>query len=431
MQTPIPKLTSRFAPMWRRKELPALVWSFIYFFCLLCAYYVLRPVREEMGVQGGVENLPKLFTGTFLAMLAVVPLFGWASSRWPRARLLPVVYVFFMTHIIGFYFLFKQGVNLALVAQAFFIWLSVFNLFVVSVFWSFMSDIFRNDQAKRLYGVIAAGGSLGAIAGPTLTAALVAHIGIANLLLMSCLFLFFALICIVKLNRWAVHAPHHSAAEQRGYALGGNVLAGIKLAFTSRYLLGVCGYVLLLSTLGTFLYLEQMRIISTSMPSSIERTQLFAQIDMVVNILTLFVQFFVTAQLVLRFGVTFCLMLMPLVSMVAFGAVSLVPTLAVIVSLGVVRRAMEYAITRPSREVLFTVVSREERYKAKNVIDTVVNRGGDALSSWLNAGIKALGASTAHIALIAVPLSAIWAVLGYYLGRKQEQLAQEIAARKE
>jgi AAA family ATP:ADP antiporter len=424
MQTPATYRLTRFAPTWQREEFPALAWSCIYFFCLLCAYYVLRPVREEMGVQGGVDNLPYLFTGTFLCMLAVVPLFGWASSRWPRAQLLPVVYVFFMTHIIGFYFLFKLGVNPPLVAKAFFIWLSVFNVFVVSVFWSFMSDIFRNEQAKRLYGVIAAGGSLGAITGPTLTAALVAHIGIANLLLVSCLFLFCALICIVQLNRWAIHAPHHSVAENRGTALGGNLLDGIKLAFTSRYLLGICGYIMLLSTFGTFLYLEQMRIISATIPSPVERTQLFAKVDMAVNILTLFVQFFVTAQLVLRFGVTFCLMLMPLVSMLAFGAVALVPTLAVIIGLGIIRRALEYAITRPSREVLFTVVSREERYKAKNVIDTVVNRGGDALSSWLNAGIKSFGASTAHLALVAIPIAALWAVLGFWLGRKQEQLVQ-------
>jgi AAA family ATP:ADP antiporter len=426
MHTPINSPLSRIKPVLMPGELPALAWSFAYFFCLLCAYYVLRPVREEMGVQGGVSNLPYLFTATFVSMIVVVPLFGWASARWPRAKLLPIVYGFFIAHILGFYFLFKLGVTPARTAQVFFVWLSVFNVFVVSVFWSFMSDIFRNDQAKRLYGVIAAGGSLGAITGPTLTAILVAHIGIANLLLVSCLFLAIALGCIFELNRWANHAPHHSAAENRGDALGGGLLAGIRLAFTSSYLLGVCGYIMLLSTLGTFLYLEQMRIISETIPSPVERTQLFARVDMGVNILTLLVQFFVTAQLVLRFGVTFCLMLMPLVSVAAFGAVAVAPTLGVIIVLGMLRRVMEYAITRPSREVLFTVVSREERYKAKNVIDTVVNRGGDALSSWLNAGIKSLGATTAHIALVAMPIAALWAVLGFWLGRRQEQLAQDI-----
>lgn len=422
---------SRLKPVLMPSEFPALAWSFTYFFCLLCAYYVLRPVREEMGIQGGVKNLPYLFTATFVSMIVVVPLFGWASARWPRAKLLPIVYGFFMAHILGFYFLFKLGVNPAQTAQLFFVWLSVFNVFVVSVFWSFMSDIFRNDQAKRLYGVIAAGGSLGAITGPTLTAMLVAHIGIANLLLVSCLFLSLALLCIVNLNRWALRAPHHRAAENRGDALGGDLLAGIRLAFTSRYLLGVCGYIMLLSTLGTFLYLEQMRIISATIPSSVERTQLFASVDMGVNLLTLLVQFFVTAQLVLRFGVTFCLMLMPLVSLAAFGAVALVPTLAVIIGLGVIRRAMEYAVTRPSREVLFTVVSREERYKAKNVIDTVVNRGGDALSSWMNEAIKSLGATTAHISLVAMPIATLWTVLAYWLGRRQEQLAREIISKEE
>ncbi len=422
---------SQFKPGWLPGEFPALAWSFAYFFCLLCAYYVLRPVREEMGIQGGVKNLPYLFTATFVSMLAVVPLFGWASARWPRAKLLPIVYGFFIAHILGFYFVFKLGVSPAQSAQVFFVWLSVFNVFVVSVFWSFMSDIFRNDQAKRLYGVIAAGGSLGAIAGPTLTSLLVAHIGIANLLLVSCLFLAIALGCIVELNRWVKHAPHHSAAENRGDALGGGLFAGIRLAFSSRYLLGVCGYIMLLSTLGTFLYLEQMRIISETIPSPVERTQLFARVDMGVNLLTLLVQFFVTAQLVLRFGVTFCLMLMPLMSIAAFGAVVLVPTLSVIIGFGVIRRAMEYAITRPSREVLFTVVSREERYKAKNVIDTLVNRGGDALSSWLNEGIKSLGASTAHIALVAMPIAAVWAMLGLWLGRKQEHLAKPAQTNKE
>lgn len=431
MHAPTDSPLSRLKPVLLPGEFPALVWSFAYFFCLLCAYYVLRPVREEMGVQGGVSNLPYLFTATFVSMIVVVPLFGWASARWPRAKLLPIVYGFFITHIIGFYFLFKIGASPARTAQAFFVWLSVFNVFVVSVFWSFMSDIFRNDQAKRLYGVIAAGGSLGAITGPTLTAILVVHIGIANLLLVSILFLCFAVGCIFELNRWATRTKHHSAAENRGDALGGGLLAGIRLAFTSRYLLGVCGYIMLLSTLGTFLYLEQMRIIAETIPSPVERTQLFARVDMGVNSLTLFVQFFITAQLVLRFGVTFCLMLMPLMSVAAFGLVAAVPSLGVIIVLGMLRRVMEYAITRPSREVLFTVVSREERYKAKNVIDTVVNRGGDALSAWMNAGIKSLGATTAHIALVAMPIAALWAVLAYWLGRKQEQLAQEIKRKEE
>ncbi len=405
-------------------EWPALAWSFVYFFCLLCGYYVLRPVREEMGIQGGVANLPVLFTATFVAMLVLVPIFGWASARWERRRLLPFAYYFFIAHIVGFYFLMVNGVNPARVAQGFFVWLSVFNLFVVSVFWSFMSDIFRNDQAKRLYGVIAAGGSLGAMAGPALTAAWVAQLGIANLLLVSCMFLLGAVLCIHQLNHWAAHASHHAPAENRGDALGGSVWAGARLVLRSRYLLAVCGYILMISTLGTFLYLEQARIVAATIPSSAERTQLFATVDLAVNGLTLFVQLFVTAQLVLRFGVTFCLMLMPVVSVVGFGLLAAVPTLAAIIGLGVIRRAMEYAITRPAREVLFTVVSREERYKAKNVIDTVVNRGGDAMSGWLNTGVKMLGATTAQVALTAIPLALLWAGLGFYLGKEQERFAK-------
>src|SRR6185295_12023137 len=374
----------RFVPV-RREEIAATLWSFSYFFCLLCSYYLLRPVRDEMGIQGGVENLAQLFTGTFVIMLASVPLFGWASSRFPRAKLLPIVYLFFIVNLAIFYALMRSGVAPAIVARAFFIWTSVFNLFVVSVFWSFMADLFRNEQARRLYGLISAGGSAGALAGPLLATVLAPSLGPANLLPVSAALLCAAMFCIFRLAAWSARNP----AERRSppvpveEPLGGSILAGVTLALKSPYLLGVCIYVMLGTLLGTFLYFHQANIVAVDIPLPGERTALFAKIDFAVNALTLVCQLFVVARVMGRFGVGTTLVILPVVSAVGFFLIGLMPTLAVLVVFQVIRRAGEYAIARPAREVLFTVLTREEKYKAKNVIDTVVFRGGDAISSWL------------------------------------------------
>lgn len=410
----------------RAAELPALAWSFAYFFCLLCGYYILRPLRDEMGIAGGIENLPWVFTATFVVMLAVVPLFGWISARFPRRVFVPLVYWFFAANLLAFFALFESGLDREWLARAFFVWVSVYNLFVVSVFWSLMADLFSNEQARRLFGAIAAGGSAGAIAGPALTATLVGTLEPVQLLLLSAGFLGGAILCIHRLLAWARHRHHAGGGgSEREGPMGGSILAGLRLLARSPYLLGICLFVLLFTTLSTFLYFEQAHIVEDAFASSAERTRVFAVIDLLVNILTITAQLFVTGRLMDRLRLGWALALVPAAVLVGFVALALAPVLAVLVAFQVVRRAGNYAITRPAREVLFTVVGREAKYKAKNVIDTVVYRGGDAASGWVFDGLKGLGLSLSAIAWVAVPVAAVWIATAWLLGRRQEQLRRE------
>ncbi|MDX1489103.1 MAG: MFS transporter [Acidiferrobacterales bacterium] len=418
-------------------ETQPLLWSFAYFFCLLCSYYIVRPVRDEMGIQGGVGNLPWVFTGTFVAMLVAVPIFGAAVARFPRHRLLPSVYAFFILNLLVFFALFKSDIAPTYVARAFFIWVSVFNLFVVSVFWSFMADLFTNAQARRLFGFIAAGGSAGAISGPALTASLAGPLGPVNLLLISALFLSLAIVCIHRLVRWAathennppsppgpasVHAPPVNQTRSQDAPIGGGLLTGITLALQSPYLLGICLYIWLYTTLSTFLYFEQAHIVANALDDPEARTALFASIDLAVNALTVLGQVFLTGRIVSRFGLPVTLALIPAAMAIGFTTLGLFPVLAVLVAFQVLRRAGNYAIARPAREMLFTVIAREEKYKSKNFIDTVVYRGGDAVSGWLFAGLTSMGFGLSAIAFLAVPVAAAWLFTGLALGMKQDAL---------
>ena len=409
-------------------EIKALLWAFIYFFVLLCSYYILRPLRDEMGIAGGVENLQWLFTGTLIAMLATVPLFGWLTSRYPRQRFLPYVYYFFILNLLLFYLLFSSGLDHAWVARAFFIWVSVFNLFVVSVFWSFMVDIFRDEQAKRLFGFIAAGGTTGAIAGPALTASLVHVLGTHNLLLLSAAFLLMAIFCIQQLSAWdAVQADQRGNFDQRSaeQPLGGSVLAGARLVIQSPYLLGIALLMLLFTMLATFLYFQQAQIIRDAFSSPADRTAVFAGMDLAVNVLTLLIQVFVTGRLIRRLGPAWTLAIVPLLLAAGFLLLSIAPTLAVLVIVQIIRRAGNYAVMRPAREMLYVVLGREEKYKAKNFNDTVIYRTGDAVSAWIYAGLRSLGVGLSGIAMIAVPIALIWAYLAWRLGDHQQKMAKE------
>jgi len=376
-------------------ELPALAWAFAYFFLLLSSYYVLRPVRDALAVELGAQALKQLFTVTLAAMLALVPVFGWLASRLPRARLLPAVYAFFVVNLLAF--------ALELEARVFFVWLSVFNLFVVSVFWSFMSDIFDTRQAARLYGTIAAGGSCGAIAGP-LIAALVPQS--RALLIVSALLLAATVVCIRALARWA--RAHPRAAEPPPEApLGGSILAGARAALTSPFLLAICGYLLCYTALSTALYFQQVEIVRDAVPDPQERTRLFASVDLAVNGLTLAIQVLAFSRLAAFLGPAGMLAAVPVLSVAGFVWLGATPTLTALIAFGVIRRVGEFAISKPARETLFTVVPREERYKAKNFIDTVIYRGGDALACWLFAGVSAFAAAA---------VAAAWTALAVFLG---------------
>ena len=410
----------------------ALFWSFSYFFTLLCSYYIIRPLRDEMGVAGGVENLQWLFTGTFLIMLAIVPVFGWVTSRYRRSQFLPAIYVFFILNLFGFYFLFQSDLAHVHIARIFFIWTSVFNLFVVSVFWSFMTDLYSDTQAKRLFGFIAAGGTAGALTGPALTTLLAIPLGPTNLLLVSAAFLGWAVLSIQRLIRWNATTYEQQKEQQEketentmNQPLGGGVLAGIRLVMQSPYLLGIAVLMVLFTTLSTFLYFQQAQIVRDSFSSSAERTTVFAAIDLAVNGLTIIIQVFLTSRLVKKLGLAWTLALVPIILCAGFIALAFAPVLMVLVVVQVVRRAGNYAIMRPAREMLYVVLDRESKYKAKNFNDTVVYRGGDAVSAWIYAGLRGLGLGLSHMALIAVPLAAIWAALAYRLGKQQIQLAAQ------
>ncbi len=421
------RVTRRLVPV-ERTELSALAWSFLYFFTLLCGYYILRPMRDAMGIAGGVDQLQWLFTGTFLAMLAAVPLFGWVASRFPRHRFVPYVYFFFIANLLAFYLLFRAGVTEAWLARAFFIWTSVYNLFVVSVFWSFLADLFTNAQAKRLFGFVAAGGTAGALTGPALTAALAVPLGTTNLLLVSAGFLAVSVLCVHRLADWYRRQPrlgNRANVQAAERAMGGSILAGIRLVWRSPYLIGVCLFMLLFTTLSTFLYFQQAQIVRDSFASSAERTAVFAVIDLIVNALTLLIQMFLTARLVKAFGIGWTLALVPLLLTAGFAALALFPAFAVLAVVQVVRRAGDYAVTRPAREMLYVVLGREEKYKAKNFIDTVVYRGGDAVSGWAYAGLRALGLGLSAIAWVAVPLALVWAWVSWRLGVQQGKIARQ------
>jgi AAA family ATP:ADP antiporter len=413
-------------------EYGAVVWSFVYFFSLLSSYYILRPIRDEMGVTAGVENLHWLFTATFIVMLLIVPLFGFLTSHLQRKRFLPYIYYFFIANILLFYILFESEFSQVTTARIFFVWLSVFNLFVVSVFWSFMADLYRDEQAKRLFAIIATGGTIGAITGPLLTTLLVQTIGASSMLLLSAGLLGLSVISIFRLIAWQQVQPGSEERQQiHEKPLGGTILDGVRLALSSPYLLGICLLVLLFTLLSTFLYFQQAQIVKDAFSSSDTRTAIFATIDLGVNVLTLFLQTFVTSRLVKRVGLGITLALIPLLLGFGFILLGLYPTLPMLIVVQIMRRAGNYAIMRPAREMLYVVLSREEKYKAKNFIDTVVYRGGDAVSSWVYAGFKVIGLTLSSIAWIAVPVSLIWAWIAYRLGQRQTVLATRLSTDSE
>ncbi|UQA59425.1 NTP/NDP exchange transporter [Polyangium aurulentum] len=417
------RLLSRVGVAVRPGELGTLIWSFLYFFFLLCGYYILRPLRDAMGIAGGEKALPWLFTATFVTMLAMVPLYGAVVARASRRRIIPYVYRFFALNLVLFFTLFELGVSRVAVGKVFFVWTSVYNLFVVSVFWSFMADVFTNEQGKRLFGAIAAGGSLGGIVGPEITELLAPRLGqqrIFFLLLLSALALEGCLLCVRRIQR---------AAGERGAAppVGGSLIAGIRLVLTSPYLAGICASTLCLTATATFIYLEQAHIIATTTVDPAARTQLFASVDKRVNLVALLLEIVLTGRVLSRIGLGAGLAALPVVTGAGFIGLAAAPSLLFIAVFSGVRRAIHYAIERPAREVLFTVVDREAKYKAKTFIDTVVYRGGDAASARGYAALVGAGLGATGVAMLSVPLCALW--LGVYLLLAQKQ--KSMADRKE
>ena len=408
----------------RPGEARALLWSFAYFFCLLAGYYVLRPLRDEMGIAGGVRNLQWLFTATFLIMLAAVPVFGAVVARLPRKRFVPLVYHFFVANIAVFWVLLTLDIEKVVVARVFFVWISVFNLFAVSVFWSFMADLWQSEQGKRLFGFIAAGGSAGALLGPVVTVALAVPLGPVNLLIIAALLLELAVVCAHRLESAVPKAEKGGTAKPADSgAIGGGWLSGILMVLRSPYLAGIALWVALLSLAGTFLYFQQASIVAAASDDPAVRTRIFASIDLAIGILTILVQFLATGRLIARFGVGPAAAALPLVFALGFLALAFTPALFVVIGFQALQRATNFALSNPAREVLFTVLEREEKYKAKNVIDIVVFRGADAGSGWVFSALRGAGLELSSISLATVPVAALWLALALALGRGQARRA--------
>jgi AAA family ATP:ADP antiporter len=414
-------------------EVRPLAWSWLYIFSVLSAYYIVRPIRDEMGVASGVETLPWLFTGTLLGMMLVNPPFAALVARLPRVRFISLAYRFFMANLLLFFLLLTVATPAQniWVGRIFFIWTSVFNLFVVSVFWALMVDVFDAEQGKRLFGVISAGATLGSILGSSLTAILARHVGSTSLLLGSAFLLEIAVLSVRRLSRLSEALRLRPAARGDEAPIGGNVLSGFTHAFRSRYLLNISIYMLLYAITSTFLYFEQATIVNRSFADRAARTAFFAQVDLLVNVLTLGVQLFLTDRLLRGLGVALTLTLLPALSVLGFVTLGLTPTVAIIVMFQVLRRTSNFAVARPTREVLFTVIPREDKYKAKSFIDTVVYRSGDQVGAWSYVLLSGLGLSLTGIAFAAVPLSAVWLLNSFWLGREQETMgaAQEPLSR--
>jgi AAA family ATP:ADP antiporter len=402
------------------QERAATLWSFAYFFMLLAGYYVLRPLRDQMGIAGGVKSLPWLFTATFVTLLVAQPLYGALVARLPRVKFIPIVYHFFVANLVLFWWLLTFGVGEVVVARVFFVWVSVFNLFAVVVFWSFMADLFTAEQGKRLFGFIGAGGTAGALLGPVITIVLSRPLGAINLLIAAAILLEGAVFCVHRLER-AAAVPASVAPKQQ--PLGGSAFAALPELLRSPYLMGVAIWVSLLSFGATITYFAQANVVSATVHGAAAQTQIFASIDLAVGLLTLATQVFATGKFLKRFGTGIAAGALPSVYVVGFAALAVAPSLAVVVALQVTQRWMNFAIANPARQVFFTVVGREEKYKAKNLIDVVVYRGSDALYGWVYHLLQALGLKLGAIALCVLPIVAGWLFLSIVLGRKQERLA--------
>lgn len=411
-----------------RHELNPALAGFALFFCLFSGYFMLRPIRESMGIMAGIENLQWLFTATFVVMLVAVPLFAWLSSRVPRIHFVDWVYGFFCLNLLAFAGMFQLSDENVWLARVFYVWISVYNLFVVSVAWSLMADVFDGRQAKRLFAFIAAGASVGGLVGPAMSALLVGMVGQSGLVLLAAVLLGIALALKSPLMRWrevgGAGRPGAAAAESPRKPVTGNPFSGLTRVMQSPYLLAIGGFVVLLATVTTFLYFEQARLVAERFPDRESQIRVFGIIDVIVQAGALLSQLFITGRIAQKMGVRMLLAIVPVLVCVGFIGLALAPTFAMLAALMIVRRIGEYAFVRPGREMLFAPLDAESKYKAKNFIDTVVYRAGDAISGWVKSGLDMLGQGAVLVAIVGALCALIWGVLGWYLGRQADELSR-------
>jgi AAA family ATP:ADP antiporter len=414
----------------RPEEVPVLFWCWLYIFAVLSSYYIMRPIRDEMGVAGGTENLPFLFTGTLIGMVALNLPFAYMVKTLPRSRFIPLTYGFFIVNILIFALVLHvaNSDQTVWIGRVFFIWLSVYNLFVVSVFWQLNVDLFDPAQGKRLFGFISVGASLGAIVGAGVIVVFARRVAATWLLIGAAILLGIAVFAVGRLSR--LSPALHDRPSETEQPIGGSVFSGVTNALSNPYLINVSIFVLLFTITSTIVYFQQAGIAKSSFADKGAQTEFFGWIDFFVNCLTLVTQLFLTGRILGIFGVALTLALLPAFTALGFGALALAPTIMALVGFQVLRRAGDYAIARPTREVLFTVVPREDRYKAKSFIDTFVYRLGDQVGAWSYAFLATfLGLGSTTVALAAIPVALLWLANAVWLGRRQTAMAEDQATR--
>jgi ATP:ADP antiporter, AAA family len=402
-------------------ELRALVLAFVFNFVVLGGYYVIRPIRDEIGADRGVENLPWMYTGTLIGMLIANALYAAIVARMSRRRFIPVAYRFAIANLFVFFLLMRwmpAAQERAILAPVFFIWVSVFNLFATTMFWSFMADVFAPEQGKRLFGFIAVGGSIGGIVGGVVTSSLAGKLSTGLFLLITAVMLEIAAQCVRRFP-----SDFRTDDKQSEEPIGGKFWEGATHIARSPYLLGLAAFLIIYTITNTWAYFQQSDLTGHHLHDRAARTSFLANIDIAVNTITVLIQIFLTGRLMKWFGVGITLVLMPLLSGVGFAAIGFAPILAVLATFQILRRATGFALLRPAREVLFTVLRREDKYKAKSLIDTFGYRLGDITGAWSYPLMQWLGLGLVGISWVAVPFAAIWCVLSIWLGRKQRQLA--------
>lgn len=402
-------------------ELNPLIASFATFFLVLCAYYVVRPLRETVGVTLGPGGLQAAFVTVFIVMLLAVPAFGWLATRLARNVLLPVCYVFFIVVLAAFWAAFQATDNNRAIALTFFVWASVFNLFIVSLFWSLMSEAWSSGEAKRLFGIIAAGGSAGALTGPLLARVLSEFVAPENLLLISAM-----LLASAALVSSAVRRRRAETLDSGPAALpSSNIWSGAIDVMRVPHLRYIAIFVLLANIVGTFFYLEQSRLVEQAFATTQERLIFFSERDLAVSVLTLAVQLFGTSSIIRRFGMKTALLALPVSAMLSVAALHSMPLLAVAAAVMIIERVTAFALANPAMKISYTVVSDDQKYRAQNFIDTVVYRGGDALSGKIfNAASQGAGFTAATTALVALPLAVLWIFVALKLGSGVERLTR-------
>ena len=424
-ESPVRRLVRRAIAV-KPGELEALGWAWLYLFALMMSYYIMRPIRDTMGIAKGTENLPWLFTGTLVAMIVLNVPFGALVRALPREKFVTITYRFFALNILLFALAlwWANKAQTVWIGYAFYIWLSVFNLFVVSVFWAMIVDTFNSEQGKRLFASIAAAATVGGLMGASLVVALARHVSTTALLVAAALLLEVAVFGVKRLSRYAerLRVEEAQIAEER---VGGSIWAGFTKTFSSAYLIGTALFLLLFSLTSTLLYFAQADAVAHAFTEKAAQKQFFGTVDLLTQAATLLIQLFLTGRILRRFGITWTLGLLPALSILGFAAIAALPTLGPIVIFYAGRRAGNFAVARPTREVLYTVLPREDRYKAKSFIDTVVYRLGDLVGAWTTDIVHAFGVGRLAIGAVAILLSALWLIDSLWLGRRQERMAEE------